>query len=394
MKASKSLARWQVLVLLLIVGLLLTGCGVRHGVSWPSLDLVTVDGQDLVLVTYNTQVDLIDPYVVGFDTERRFNLATADTANSFWQVNGSNYNGNQFYASPFASSENDRDTATFPVYSNDSFRLLEIYLDSAQAVNTAGSPLTDAVIADTVQGDGLIYVGYRQKDLVALNSETLVEEWRLTTSAGIWAAPLLHDGVLYVPSVDHNLYAVNASSGEVLWQLGLEGAITATPLVYEDALYLGSFSHKLFKISLSGEILTSFEGANWIWSTPVVDANGVLYYGDLSGFVYALNASDLSVVWQSQPTERGIRPAPILVNDFVVVASRDSFVYWLSQSNGQTVQKAEFTGPVEILSDMLYLPADEANNRPPLLLVASTDTGKLVTAYNLETFTPQWVYHR
>lgn len=393
MKASKRLARWQVLALLIILAFVLVGCGpTRHGVSWPSLDLVSINEQALVLVTYNAQIVLLDP-VSGL----RYGLGTnADGSPINWEINGANYNNNQFYASPLRSSENERETIIFPGYSNDAPRLLEFYLDSGQAVNTAGFPLSDGVIVDVVEGDGLIYLGYRQGDLVALNADTFAESWRLDTSAGVWASPLLSEGVLYVPSVDHNLYAVDAATGAIRWQVNLEGGVSATPVLYDGFLYVGSFSHKLFKISLDGEIVNSFEGNNWLFSSPVIE-NDVIYYSDLGGYVYALNVADLSQIWQVRPGTRGIRPAPLLYGDYVIVASRDGNIYRLNRETGAintTTDVAAFKDNVEILSDLLYLPADEATNRPALLIAASTDTGKLVNAFNLDTFTTQWVYPR
>jgi outer membrane protein assembly factor BamB len=432
LKATKALARWQTFALFLLLALLLAGCGPsRHGVSWPSLDLVTVEGQPLVLVTYNTNIDLIDPYLGG----ARFNFTTGENTQSApWSINGANYGNLQFYTSPLASSEDGNDTLIFPSYANENNKLIEFNLDTSIPVNTAGFPLSGEVVADITLGDGLVYVGYRREDLVALDAETYTEVWRLDTTAGVWTAPLLHEGVLYVPSIDHNLYAVDAETGVVQWQVNLEGGISATPLLYNDFLYVGSFSHKLFKISLDGEIALSFTGNSWLWSTPVisesvgaspindeatVDAeatedvsaeateepttapvemtdtgSAILYYSDLDGYVYALNADTLSLIWQTRPASRGIRPAPLLVNGFLIVASRDGIVYWLDPNTGATLQQAAFKDNAEMLSDLLYLPADEANHRPALLLVASTDTGKLVTAFNLETFTQQWVYNR
>jgi outer membrane protein assembly factor BamB len=167
-------------------------------------------------------------------------------------------------------------------------------------------------------------------------------------------------------------------------------------LLYEGFLYAGSFSHKLFKISLEGEIVTSFEGHNWLFSSPVAE-DGIIYYTDLGGYVYALNAEDLSVVWEVRPAERGIRPSPMLIGDYVIVGSRDGRLYRLNRATGAintTTDIVEFKDRVEILSDMLYLPADEATNRPAILLAASTDMGKLVTAFNLDTFTALWTYPR
>jgi outer membrane protein assembly factor BamB len=393
LKAPKALARWQLLALLIIMAFVLVGCGSsRHGVSWPSLDLVTIDEQQLVLVTYNATVVLIDPYNSG----SRYSIGqNADGSPINWEINGANYLNNQFYASPFLSSENERTTLVFPTYSNDAPRLLEFYLDTAQTVNAAGYPLADGVVADVVQGDGLLYVAYRKGGLVALDDETYTQVWRLDTASGVWASPLLNEGVLYVTSVDHNLYAVDAATGEIRWQKDLEGGIAASPILYDGFLYVGSFAHKLFKISLDGEIVASFEGNNWPFSSAVA-ADGVIYYSDLGGYVYALNADDLSLIWSARPAERGIRPAPVLVGDYLIVASRDGRLYRLNRETGAintATDIAEFKDRAEVLSDLLYIPADEATNRPAILLAASTDPGKLVTAFNLDNFTTAlWTY--
>ena len=380
-------------MLIFILIAVISGCAnVRQGVSWPALELVTINDEPRVLVTYDGQVEAIDPYQgaqIHVLRDADGEIIRQENGNvREWIIRGNDYDGSQFFVSPFEVDGN----FLFPTYND---RILEIDANAPAVATTNIIELTDGVIADVIVTDDLIYVPYRSQDVVALDSETYQEVWRFDTVEGVWASPLLADGVLYITSINHRLHAVDAATGEALWSepVDLEGAIASTPVLYNDALYVGSYSHKMYQISLDGQIINTYEGNNWIWGSPVIE-NDVLYYTDLSGYVYALNATDLSEIWAERPAKRGIRPAPIVTEDYVVVGSRDGNVFWLNPETGATVQSDEVDGRPELLSDMLYLPSDEEAGRPELVLIASTDNKRLVMAFNMETFSLQWVYGR
>ncbi|GAB5490241.1 MAG: hypothetical protein Phog2KO_04560 [Phototrophicaceae bacterium] len=393
MKKIRRFSRWQLTVLVVLLVAIVTGCAnVRRGVSWPSLELVTINDQARVLISYDGQVEAIDPYQgaqihIIRDAEGEVVRNTNGDV-SEWILRGNDYDGSQFFVSPFEIDGN----FLFPTYNN---RILEVDLNAPAVATTNIIELTDGVIADVVVTGDLIYVPYRSQDVVALDSETYEEIWRFDTVEGVWAAPLLADGVLYIASINHKLYAVDALTGQSLWAepVDLDGAIASTPVLHNGSLYVGSYSHFMYQISLTGEITNTYEGENWIWGSPVIQ-NDVLYYTDLSGYVYALNTSDLSEIWSERPAGRGIRPAPIVTDNYVVVAARDGNVFWLNIETGATVQSIEIDGKPELLSDLLYLPADEETGRPELILIASTDNKRLVTALNMQTFSQQWVYGR
>lgn len=394
MNKVRRMARWQLIVLVSIVAVVVAGCAnVRQGVAWPDLELVTINEQSRVLVTYNDRIVAIDPYQggqihVARDADGEI-IRNSEGEIVEWNIELKIGGNNQtFYVSPFRVD----DTFVFPTYDN---RFIEIDVQTADVLSEDGIPLTDGVIADVVLSDNLIFVPYRSRDVVALDRETYQEVWRFETEDGVWAAPLLVNDTLYVTSINHNLFALNAATGTPIWDapVDLEGAIASTPLLYNDFLYIGSYSHKLYKISLTGQIVAEYEGDNWIWGTPVI-LDDTVYYTDLNGYVYALNATDLSEIWVERPAPRGIRPAPLVTEDFVVVASRNGVVYWLDRELGTTVQEFEVDGTPELLSDILYLPADEDLGHPELMLIASTDAKRLVTAFNMETFSPQWVYQQ
>lgn len=387
--------RWHFIALLLILSFVLAACAnVRRGVSWPALSTSMIGDQLGIIVSYDNQVVALDPQNGNvLDLLDSDGKVRRDAENNplTWTINGKDYDNATFFANPFPSSAENGATLIFPTYTN---RLMEFYTDSLQPVNTAGYPLTDGVVADVLVTDKLIYVPYQLQDIVAIDSKTYEEVWRFDTLEGVWATPLLHDGVLYVPSVDHKLYALNADTGTEIWHLDLEGVVASTPLFYNDSLYVGSYSHTLYKISLDGKILAQHEGSNWIWDTPVL-FNDILYYADLYGYVYALNPDDLSEVWSTQVGNRGIRPSPIVTNDYVVLASRSGKLYWLNREDGSQIFERDMRGNPEILSDMLYIPADDTLGiKSDLIVVASADTKNLVAAYRLDNSVEQWVYSR
>lgn len=395
MKSQRFPTRLPIVAFIVLLAVVFSGCApVRNGISWPALSQLELDGQAYILVTYDHQVELLE---IGNGTVTNLrdadNEVLMDETNNpkRWLINGSEYENAQFFARPLEVVQGERLTLLFPTATG---KLLSIYANDASAVNTVPVTVGAGVITEVAADTDLLYVPYRTQDLAAFDRSSYDELWRLDTESGVWAAPLLNEGILYVPSVDHHLYAVNTATGAVLWSVDLEGAVVSSPALHDGALYVGSYSHKLYKISLDGEILAEYEGNNWIWGTPAFDGDAV-YFADLSGFTYALNASDLTLIWERKVAARGIRPAPLVYEDYVIVASRDGMVYWLNRLTGDEVFKREVEQRPEILSDLLLLEADEAAGIPEtMVLVGSVNPQALVAAFAVDNSLPLWVHGR
>lgn len=390
-------ARWQAIALFVISAIFLAGCAAtRQGVSWPALSTVTIDGETKILIAYTDRVEVIEPsngnlVPVLDDSGQRVIDQEGRAVN--WVMNGGDFEGAQFFASPALIDEGDEQTLLFPTYSN---LLVEVGVERPDTRLGVPISINGAALAEAVVTDEFIYVPYRTNNLVAIERDTLEVAWTLVTEGGVWAQPLLIDEVLYVTTMDHRLYAVDAVTGEQLWNdpVSLEGAIASTPLFVNDYFYVGSYDHRLYQISLDGEVVAQYEGNNWIWGTPVIFED-TIYYADLSGYVYALDAETLGEVWVVQPATRGIRPAPVVSENFVVVASRDGRLYWLDRLTGELSFEREFEGTPELLSDLLLIEQDEASGIDESIVVAaSVDTGRLVAAFTLDNSLPIWVYGR
>lgn len=369
----------------LIVLVLTTGCvAARQGESWPAVSALTLFDEQVVTVSYNDQINFVDPtngsVVNLLNAEGEVRRDEQGNPRRF-VVSGNNYDNAQFFARPVLSDNSDE-----LLVATLNQRLLAIDPVTGTAESTTGISLPGQVIADVVPVEGVVYVPLKLGNLVALNQESGEVLWEVDTEAGVWSAPLIVDGMLYFGSIDHLVYAVDIGSGEVLWTQNLEGGVAATPAYHDGRIYAGSFSHKIFEMDAeTGNILAEHEGNNWVWHTPII-ADDVLYYADLSGYVHALDITNgLAPIWSVQVAERGIRAAPLVAGEDVLVASRDGKVYWLDRSTGTLVFDDEIEGRPEILADMVLLePSETLDIEEPIVVVSTMNMGQLLVAFPLD----------
>lgn len=370
----------------------ISGCvGARMGVSWPAVGLITVNGEQNIALAYNNDVAILSP--VNGAPLRLINpingQAMLDSENNprSWILHGSNNDGAQFYSLPIVL-----DAETMLVAANSGKLLLvdSVLLEVKQSIS-----LPDKIVASMLVADGIVYVPYQNGGLSALSLDDFREIWRFPTEEGVWATPLLVGDMIIVPSIDHNLYALDRGSGHRLWSVDLGGSVASTPLLANDRLYVGSFNKSFYEISLDGRILSRYETQNWVWGTPAIDENGVIYVADLSGFVHALDSErNLAEIWSNQVADRGIRAGPLTYMERVIVASRDGKVYWLDKRDGVTINAREVDALPELLGDMLLLlPSDTLKLDQPLLIVTSVHDGRLLIAFEVDG-RQNWVYPR
>lgn len=382
---------WLALCLVLAL-FAISGCvGARMGVSWPAVGMITINGEQNIALAYNNDVAILSP--VNGAPLRLINpvngQAMLDSENNprSWILHGSNNDGAQFYSLPIVI-----DAETMLVAANSGVLLLvdSVLLEVKQTI-----PLPDKIVASMLVADGMLYVPYQNGGLSALSLDDFREVWRFHTEEGVWATPLLAGDMIIVSSIDHNLYALDRSSGHRLWSVDLGGSVSSTPLLANDRLYVGSFNKSFYEISLDGRILSRYETQNWVWGTPAIDENGIIYVADLSGFVHALDSErNLAEIWSNQVAERGIRAGPLAYLDRVIVASRDGKVYWLDKRDGVPINVREVDALPELLGDMLLLmPSDTLKIDQPLLIVTSVHDGRLLIAFEVDG-RQNWVYPR
>jgi outer membrane protein assembly factor BamB len=384
------------LTALAIAVLLLTvGCVTpRIGEKWPALSLIEVNGQTHIAAAYTDQITLINP-VTGqtanlLDTEGNIRVDQNNNPRE-WRVLGGDADGAQFFTDPIRQ---DDDTLLFASLNEQVFRV-----DTVTArLQSPGIDVDGAVLAEPAMSDTMLYVPFKQGGLQAVNRDSLAIAWKFQTQEGIWDTPLLHEGVLYVPSVDHFLYALDAETGAERWRADLEGGVAATPLLYNNHLYVGSFNRKLYKVAImgaqAGEVVGTYDATSWVWGSPV-EYDGTLYITDMGGAVHAVNPDTMQAVWSEQVADRGMRPGPLVTEQYVVAASRNGRVYWLNRNSGGLLANEEVEGAPELLSDMLLVRAEDVEGlSEDRVIVGTVDLGRMVTALPLEPGSSRWTYSR
>lgn len=385
-------SRPGLILLLALMLLTLPACvGGRIGVSWPAVGLIDLNGETHIALAYNNDLTLLTPN--NGAPARLLNPLDGkpllDSSNNprTWVLRGSDNGGAQFHTAPVRI---DDETV---VVADHNRRLLRV--DSVIVEVQRAFPLADKVVANPLAADGVIYVPFQNSGLSAISLDDYRELWRFHTEAGIWAQPLLVNDMLILSSIDHYLYAIDRSTGQRIWSLDLGGAVASTPLLANDRLYVGSFNKSFFEISLDGVILGEYATQNWVWGTPAIDENGIVYVADLSGYVHALDTSGgLRQRWSVQIAERGIRAGPLVYGERVIVASRDGKVYWLDRYDGELINAREIEERPELLGDMMLLePSETLKIDEPLLLVTSVHDARLLIAFGVDG-RQTWVYPR
>lgn len=148
---------------------------------------------------------------------------------------------------------------------------------------------------------------------------------------------------------EHWLYAMDAETGEMIWEesLGVGDFVknnkSGAPIIYEGNIYVGSPITKTFYAYdlTSGEKLWQFE--NEVMKAPPVAQDGIVYFSNTKGMVYALDAETGELLGEKELNGTLAPSGPIIMNDTLIVGSQDSNVYVVPLTDIVDEEKMEQT---------------------------------------------------
>jgi hypothetical protein len=377
---------FSLLMLVLAGTLLLSGCtSVVLPESWAGLtiDAELADGRytdaRYLYVTYRNTVFRVDTQK---SPEGRPNERLVDWAAAF-------PNNGQGFAAPTLGQIGDKPVVYAASYSN------TLYAFSPAAVNRvaplpefAASPTATRLIASPLLHENVLYQGLGDHGVNAYEAST----GRLLGSSGktekaIWAKPLLDldSQTLYVAAIDHYIYAYDLATLKEKWKIALDGSIVATPLLVDGRLYVGTFARQLVSIDVRGNqprIETVYTTEGWVWAAPTL-YNGLLYFGDMAGFVYALDLN-LTAKWKvANPAELGgVRGQVAVVDDKVIAPFEKNFLQAFNTENGALLWKSSPPAGDRILGDVKVI--------DQWALVTTQREDEIVVAYNINDGVRVW----
>ncbi len=156
--------------------------------------------------------------------------------------------------------------------------------------------------------------------------------------AQFFANPVITgDGRLVVGSYDKSVRLLDANGNQVWSFTGSEDRILGEALVIGTTAYVPSADSNLYALNLSdGSLQWPFKAEGGLWSQPITDGEGHIFFGSLDHKVYALDAATGKPFWD-QPAELGgaIAGSPALSNGVLYVGSFDQKLTPISAATGE-----------------------------------------------------------
>lgn len=153
---------------------------------------------------------------------------------------------------------------------------------------------------------------------------------------------------------NHSLTGVSQSnvpaSLKQLWTHQAGESIESSAAIVGGTVFVGSSQKsgkgELIALSLdNGSVYWKFTTDSPIGESSPAYGGGVVYIGDLGGWLNALNASTGEKLWAVK-TGGEIKSSPVVVGDRVLIGSYDEHLYCISARNGSVLWKAKTNGPV------------------------------------------------
>lgn len=228
--------------------------------------------------------------------------------------------------------------------------------------------------------NGKVYVGSDDNRIYALDQNTGAHIWNYTTGGDVHSSPAVADGRVFVGNKVGYLYALHEDTGALNWSKKLvNGEVYASPTVAYDKVFVTAFetsgSHYAYIFALNKDtgaliwnwkitITSYYYGRSmYVHSSPAV-SGGLVFFGAHSQYsyyrsrVFALNATDGSIKWQS--SIGGGNGVYIYSSPSVVEGSRvwigndDGYIYCLDYDTGALQWKKATGGAIRSSPAIAY----------------------------------------
>jgi outer membrane protein assembly factor BamB len=349
--AGVNLRRASLIGAVLLALPLLASCvGVTSPDGWAA---PVVDGQDFYVSTNKGYL-------------ARITLGESDTATAAWTFPDNDIESDKdiepeaLYGAPVVDDEN----VYFTTFQTGVFALNKD--DGRPIWPLPGETNEDRIDGDLAGGlvlaDGVLYFGSTEGKLYAWRASDGVDApgWEEPRSfgGGIWATPVVREGILYVATMRGELHALNLSDGSEAWDAPFEaeGAIPEVIDLQNGRLLVTSIDRHVYVLdAATGEQLSDYRAADWVWTTPGIDGDSV-YFGDFGGTVYGLDISTVPSGQLWEPTELGddrIKAGAAVIDGVVIIADRNPVVTFIDANTGQVLNSVPLDGAGTVRADVI-----------------------------------------
>ncbi|MFZ1992415.1 MAG: PQQ-binding-like beta-propeller repeat protein [Alphaproteobacteria bacterium] len=216
----------------------------------------------------------------------------------------------------------------------------KVYALDAKTGDIKWSYATDGRVRSSPATDGKrIYAGNLDGEMFALEIRNGHPLWSFKArgnpifpQGSIVSSPALGGGKVYFGSRDFNLYALEAKSGKESWHQAVKNSwVPTTPAFSNGALYAGSADGRAvfaFDAKSGKQLWTNSLDSQLLFSSPIIAGNKV-YAATTGGYVFALTAKDGKIAGYTMTQDR-VMSSPWIENGIIYFGDNDGFVYAMS----------------------------------------------------------------
>lgn len=209
--------------------------------------------------------------------------------------------------------------------------------------------VTSEVLSPPAIGAGAVLVRTLDGRLFAFNALDGTRIWVITRSVPALSlhgtsSPVLAGGVVVAGFDNGRLVALTLNQGRTLWETSVgipEGRselerlvdVDSRPAIASGVIYSAAFQDRVAAVRP--------EGGEISWSKDISSYRNLaidgdqIFVSDEKGFVWALDRSTGASLWRQEKLRARNLSAPVVIDDFVVVADLDGYVHWMSRFDGR-----------------------------------------------------------
>jgi outer membrane protein assembly factor BamB len=189
------------------------------------------------------------------------------------------------------------------------------------------------------------------------------EKWRYYIGESESTPAIDVNGVLYIGTIwggTNYLHAIYSRNGTQKWQYSVGNDIDSSPVIGADGtIYFGDWSGYVHAVSPDGTRKWRYHTGDVITSSPAIGNDGTIYIGSHDDYVYAFYPNG-TVKWRFQ-TGAWVHSSPTIGPDGTIyIGSDDSYLYALNSESGSMIWRCHLAGgtwcsPTVNNNGMLYL---------------------------------------
>lgn len=159
-----------------------------------------------------------------------------------------------------------------------------------------------AIGSPVVDNAGVLYVGTLGNEIISVDTNSGIINWRYKGTSGIWANMVLKENTLFFGSLDGNFTALDITTQKPVWQYKAGGAIVSAPALLDNRLMFSSENGALNILDYTGAVIGTPVMSEKLYAPPVLNGDKVLIgiTGSKDKIMSAVDQTGV-LAWSFQP---------------------------------------------------------------------------------------------